>query len=65
MMGCGGVPKTAYLKALGKQHINKSVFLDMIVLARDPGYPTVRPSFFADSPGIQGRPLEPATVALR
>jgi hypothetical protein len=65
MMSSAQGAKTANSCGYGKHHINKSVFIDMIVIASVPGYPNVRPLFFADSPGIQGRPLEPATVALR
>jgi hypothetical protein len=54
-------------EADGKGHINKYTFIDMIVLASV--YPLMDSRIARRSlsqlPGIKGRPLKPATVALR
>jgi hypothetical protein len=62
-----GEPKINQSEDHGKRHINKYAFIDMIVLAMV--YPLMDSCIARRSlsqfPGIKGRPLKPATVALR
>jgi hypothetical protein len=53
MMSYADRRKATHSMGDGKHHINKSVFIDMIVLALVSGYLNLRPVFFADSRGFQ------------